>query len=91
MPTMVVPLTVAPAAGFVNAAVGVAGVEGGGVVVPLRVVTLTVAWPPFPAPSPTATVTRRTPSATFRVSHVKLTVLTELALVATVAPSTSRL
>jgi hypothetical protein len=88
MPTVLVPLTVAPAAGLVNAAVsvgvgvGVGVGDGAGAVMPFRVVMVTVVAPVLPAESVTLAVSDCEPSATIFVSYAidtgpRLAVVTE--------------
>jgi hypothetical protein len=68
MPTLVVPLTVAPAAGLVKDAVIVVG-DGLGEATPLRVVIVTEAAPVFAAESVTVATSVCAPSATTFVSY----------------------
>jgi hypothetical protein len=69
IPTELVPLTVAPAAGLENAAVSVPGVGVGGVVTPFLVSTFTEPDPEIPVASRATATSECVPSATIFVSY----------------------
>src|SRR5581483_1643641 len=92
MPTPVVPLTVAPLAGAVNAAVTAAGGGGVGVppVLPFLSVTLTLVLPVLPVASFTYAVSVIGPSGSFVVSHVYVSwVFDTVSVVSSVLPAHS--